>query len=540
MVLQQRWNSARITSGKERYQGDFYGCDCPFDCRCPGMARHPLRRPADRRLALAPARPPASWTGVLAWRAVGRRPPPACPQNPAAAGLAPTLNTANQSEDCLDLSVYAPTSGAQHRPMMVWFHGGGNEVGTGASYDGSALAADGVVVVTVNYRLGVLDFLATPALDAESLNHGSGDYGLMDQQAALRWVQANIAGFGGDPGNVTVFGQGSGGQDITDHLVSPGATGLFTRAIVESGAYSVQLPTLAVADAEGSAFATAVGCASTTDASCLRALPLSSILAGEEGPGSPYLSQNVLRYEPNIGTAILPTQPIEATALGQEQRVPLIVGTNHDEARALVAGEFDIAGAPLTASGYPAAITRVSGNSQLTPLIEVVYPLVAYPTLDLAFSAVFTDVGFSCISLLNDQLLSLRAPVYAYKFDDENAASLSLPSDPVLPLDAVTTTELPFLWPNLVGTGGASRGSFTAAEQVLAVEMRAAWTGFATGGNPNGVGVTPWSAFSPLLDRTHEFVPGATADRTGFAALHECDFWEPLDVAKAGMPEPTP
>lgn len=479
---------------------------------------------------------PASWSGVLTADTL----PPACPQNPASTALAPTLNTANQSEACLDLSVYAPASGTGHRPVMVWFHGGGNENGTGASYDGSALAGGDVVVVTVNYRLGALGFLATPALDAESPNHASGDYGLMDQQAALRWVQANIAGFGGDPTNVTVFGQGSGGQDITDHLVSPTATGLFARAIVESGAYGVQLPTLAVADAEGAAFATAAGCPGTTDAACLRALPLSTILSNEEGPGSPYLSQNQLRYEPNVGTAVLPTQPIQATALGQQQHVPLIVGTNRDEARASVAAEFDLAGTPLTAAGYPAAIDSVLGSSQLSPLVEAAYPLAAYPTPDLAFSAVFTDVGFSCISLLNDQLFSLRAPIYAYEFADENAASLSLPSDPVLPLDAATTTELPFLWPNLVGTGGASRGSFTAAEQALAVEMRAAWTGFAAGGDPNRAGLTPWNAFSPLLDRTHEFVPGATADHTGFAGFHKCGFWEPLEVAKAGMPETTP
>ena len=472
-----------------------------------------------------------SWSGVMSAGTL----PPAGPQNRAAQGLAPAVATANTSESCLFLNVYAPLAGAANLPVMVWFHGGGNEVGTGSSYDGSALVQNGVIVVTVNYRLGILGFLAHPALDAETPDHASGDYGLMDQQAALRWVRDNIAAFGGDPGRVTVFGQGSGGQDIADHLVSPGAAGLFGRAIIESGAYAVLLPTLAAADAEGQAFAAAAGCDSTSDASCLRGLPVATLLKAEVGPGSPYLTANILRFEPNVGTAILPGQPIFAYALGQELRLPVMVGTTHDEARLPVGFEFDATGAPLAPAGYADALASVVGT-QINGLAEQQYPLSAYPTPDLAFSAAFTDVGFSCISRLNDQLLARNALTYTFEFNDPDASDLSLPPDPFLPAGAASTTELPFLWPNLLGSDGAARPAFDGPEQALATEMQLAWTNFAKAGDPNGSGVTAWSPFSILGDRFHSFTPGAVGTTSGFTADHKCDFWEPLEIARALLP----
>ncbi len=475
---------------------------------------------------------PASWSGVLD----ADTPPPACPQAVQASGLTPSGGTANVSEDCLFLNVYAP-SGAARLPVMLWLHGGGNEVGTGSTYDGSALVRNGVIVVTINYRLGLLGFLADPALDAESPLQASGDYGLMDQQAALRWVRQNIASFGGDPSNVTVFGQGAGGQDIVDQLASPGATGMFERAIVESGGYGVQLPTLPGADSQGQSFANSVGCTSTTDASCLRALPLQKLLAGEAGPGSPYVTSNVLRFEPNVGTAILPIQPLFALAFGVLNRVPVIIGTNHDDARLFTAFQYDFAGGPLAASNYDAAIATVVGQ-QISQLVAGTYPLAAYPSPDVAFSSVFTDVGFACISRVTDQLLSSNVPTYTYEFADENASGLLLPADPFLSLGAPDTSELPFLWPNLVGSGGAPATTFTAPEQALSTEMLAAWTNFAKSGNPNGPGVTSWPSYSIASDRFHEFVPDATTNTTSFTSDHKCNFWEPLEIIKALTPAP--
>src|SRR6202042_3165197 len=177
------------------------------------------------------------------------------------------------SEDCLYLNVFTPAANkARNLPVMVWVHGGSLRTGESDDYNPAGLVRDGVVVVTINYRLGALGFLADSAL-ASHPGGPSGNYGLMDQQAALRWVQRNIRGFGGNPRNVTLSGESSGGLSVLSQLVSPGARGLFARAIVESGTYDLTQPTLATAETAGEAFAAKVGCASQS-AACLRALPV--------------------------------------------------------------------------------------------------------------------------------------------------------------------------------------------------------------------------------------------------------------------------
>ncbi len=463
---------------------------------------------------------PASWPGVLQANAL----PPICAQ-PAG-----PLGAASLNEDCLYLNVYAPSSGGSNLPVMVFIHGGAFKSGTGDTYNGSALVQDGVIVVTLNYRLGYLGFLANPALDKES-SSGSGDYGLMDQQAALRWVKANATSFGGDPDRVTVFGQSAGGQSVLDHLASPTAAGLFQRAIIESGSYAFILPSLASADAKGVAFAKAVGCIDDSDASCLRALPVSAIIA-QENPSSSVSAPLGTQFQPNVGTAILPIQPLLGIALGQFNRVPVLQGSNHDEGRLFTAIDFDFKGAPLGASGYDSAIASIV-NPSLVPFVASLYPSGAYPSLDLAFASLFTDATFSCAALSFNQLLSLKVPTYAYEFADEDAARLSLPTDPFLPLGATHGSELPFLWANLIGTGIPAGASLTIAEQQLAVQMRAAWTNFAKSGTPNGPGVTQWPQFETVSNLVHELVPPTPYANSGFSKDHKCEIWEPLLALEA-------
>ncbi len=483
----------------------------------------PYAQPPLGPLRWAPPRP-VSWPGVLQADTL----PSPCPQNPG------DFSVASTDENCLFLNIYAPVSGARNLPVMVWIHGGADETGTGDEYDGTALVQDGVIVVTINYRLGYLGFLAHPALDAESFGRASGDYGLMDQQAALRWVRDNIAAFGGNPGRVTVFGESAGGQNILDHLVSPGATGLFQRAIIESGAYAVQLPSLATADRAGVAFATAAGCTSTTDAACLRALPVSAILAAEAA-GAPGSAASLTQFEPNVGTAVLPVQPLIAIAAGVLNRVPVMQGSNHDEARLFTALEFDSTGRPLAASGYDQAIAGLVG-APITPFVASIYPLAHYPTPDLAYATLFTDVGFSCSARGFDQLLSRSVPVYNYEFSDENAGALLLPADPFLAFGAPHTSELPFLWPLLPGSNGVSGSLMTPAEMELATQMRAAWTNFARSGNPNGPGVAPWTAYDSRTDRFQELIPPGAAASTGFNADHKCAVWEPILTLDGVLP----
>jgi para-nitrobenzyl esterase len=224
----------------------------------------PYAAPPTGNLRWRPPQPAAAWSGVRDATKFG----PSCPQ--ATMGN-PFLPPGPISEDCLYLNVYTPAArpGA-NRPVLVWIHGGGLVQDGARNYDGTKLAADGTVVVTINYRLGALGFLAHPAL-ASRPGGAAGNYGLMDQQAALRWVQRNIAQFGGDPRNVTIAGQSAGGLSVLAQMVSPGARGLFQRAIVQSGTFALNQQPLATAEAAGETFAKNAGCQDQT-AACLRAV----------------------------------------------------------------------------------------------------------------------------------------------------------------------------------------------------------------------------------------------------------------------------
>src|SRR5579875_794989 len=275
----------------------------------------PYAAPPVGALRWRPPQPAASWSGVRDATTFA----PHCPQPASPFGEAST------SEDCLYLNVFTPSQRAAGPgyPVMVWIHGGAFVSGESNDYDPTQLVEDGVTVVTFNYRLGALGFLAHPAL--ADANGQSGDYGLMDQQAALRWVQRNIASFGGDPRSVTIFGESAGGLSVLAQVASPQARGLFDRAIVESGSYNLSQASLASAEAAGEAFAAKAGCASQT-AACLRSLPVSTILADQDAAG----------YTPNINTEVLPETLETAFAAGDFNRVPIVNGTNHDEWRLFV------------------------------------------------------------------------------------------------------------------------------------------------------------------------------------------------------------
>src|ERR1700733_5017563 len=247
-----------------------------------------------------------------------------CPQPASPFGIEST------TEDCLFLNVFTEDTSdfRQLRPVMVWIHGGALVTGESNDYDPTVMVQDGVIVVTINYRLGALGFLAHPALASDPSS--AGDYGLMDQQLAMRWVRDNIVFFGGDPFNITIFGESAGGLSVFSQLTSPSAANLFQKAIIESGAYNLSTQTLATAEAAGATFATATGCGSQT-AACLRALPVPAILASENPAG----------YTPNIDGDFLPLSLNAALATGQFNRVPVIHGSNHDEWRLFTAIDFD-------------------------------------------------------------------------------------------------------------------------------------------------------------------------------------------------------
>ena len=463
----------------------------------------PYAAPPVGALRWQPPQPAASWSGVRAATQFA----PHCPQ------VAGPFGEASTSEDCLYLNVFTPTGGGRH-PVMVWIHGGALVSGESNDYDPTALVADGVTVVTINYLLGALGFLAHPAL--AGANGQSGDYGLMDQQAALRWVQRNIANFGGDPRNVTIFGESAGGLSVLSQVASPQARGLFQKAIAESGSYNLTQASLASAETAGEAFATKAGCASQT-AACLRSLPVSTILADQDASG----------YTPNINSEVLPTSIGTAFATGNFNRVPIINGTNHDEWRLFVALS-ELEGNPVTAANYQSMISStLSVPAAVAAIIAAQYPLTAYSSPSVALGAVGTDAIFACPALSIDESVSKFVPTFAYEFNDENAPENFLP--PVsFPYGAAHATEIQYL----MGLPTAAfPGTLTAQQQQLAATMKGYWTNFAKRGVPGSFGSPFWPLFNTVTQRMQSLVPPVPQTETDFATTHKCAFWTALEAA---------
>jgi para-nitrobenzyl esterase len=468
----------------------------------------PYAAPPTGHLRWRAPRPPADWTGVRDATEFA----PNCPQPPRP----PTIGVTN--EDCLYLNVSTPRLGTgegRGRPVLVWIHGGGLRSGAGRDYDPTKLAANGIVVVTVNYRLGALGFLAHPAL-ASSPGGPTGNYGLMDQQAALRWVGSNIARFGGDPDNVTIAGESAGGLSVLAQLVSRGARGLFQRAIVQSGSFALTQQSLASAEAAGEAFASSAGCPDQT-AACLRHLPVADIVDNFTTDAIPGVVDGKVLTE-SVGTAL---------AAGRFARVPILNGTNHDEERIFVALGFTVSGGtdvpirerPVTAENYQRNIAFVLGASEArAAAIAAEYPLDAYATPTVAFSMLVADANFACPALQIDDWTAARVPTFAYEFNDD-AAPLPLP----LPLDppvATHTAELAYLFDL---PGATFSGPFSPDQLELAAGMRAAWASFARRGDPSTAAV-PWPSVGNGA-HVMSLVPPKPQVETDFAPRHHCPFW---------------
>src|SRR5215831_7420660 len=458
--------------------------------------------PVGARRWQAPA-PVSPWTATLQATAAG----PNCPQPPYPPGAPPS---AAMNEDCLTLNIHVPMNAGPALPVMVEIHGGGFVIGTPPN--GAHVAEAGrVIMVAIHYRLGILGFLVD-----RPLGEHSGDYGLLDQQAALRWVQRNIARFGGDPRNVTLFGESAGGLSVLSQIASPQARGLFERAIVESGSYNLTQAPLASAEAAGEAFAAKAGCASQT-AACLRILPVSIILA----------DQNAAGYTPNINSEVLPESLGAAFATGNFSRVPIINGTNRDEWRLFVALS-ELEGNPVTASNYQSMISSTLGVPPVVAaIIAAEYPLTAFPSPSIALGAVGTDAIFACPALSIDQSVSRFVPTFAYEFNDENAPENFLP--PVsFPYGAAHASELQYLF----GLPTAAfPGTLSAQQQQLAAIMKAYWTDFAELGFPSSSGTPFWPPFNNLTQKMQSLAPPAPQTETNFASTHNCAFWTALEAA---------
>jgi para-nitrobenzyl esterase len=437
-----------------------------------------------------PPQPAAKWTGPRDATKLG----PACPQFASSLTGGPAKYDATTSEDCLTLDVWAPHAIASPRPVMVWIHGGGYQSGSGGepTYEGTILSEAGdVVVVTLNYRLGPLGFAAHPALSSEDPAHAaSGNYGILDQRAALAWVKKNIAAFGGDPQNVTVFGESAGAMSVCMQLVSPGSAGLYERAIAESGICPIfPLATRAAAEAQGQALAGALGCKGD-DASvraCLRqktpeeivtALPLKKEIIFGEG----------VSWGPHVDGLELPDQPRAILEAKKEAKVPLLLGSNEDEGTLFV----KVLGAHFPdAASLEGTFQGLFGDAT-AKAIAGHYHFDAAKDLDAVATQILGD-AFVCDARRTARLHEAAGnPVYLYHFVHPYA--VLIPG-----LGAFHSAELPFVWGNPYLLTNLKED-----ELPLSQAMQGYWTRFAAAADPNAgapAGAVAWPRYAAAADQ---------------------------------------
>ena len=420
-------------------------------------------------------------------------------------------------EDCLTLNVWTPASTGSPRPVMVWIHGGSFTGGSGNIYDARWLVSRGdIVVVTINYRLGTLGFLAHPALGPPG---EVGNYGLQDQQAALRWVRDNIANFGGDPDKVTVAGESAGGMSVCDHLVAPGSKGLFRAAIIQSAPCQAQAD-LQKAEQSSTEYAARAGCGDPkTAADCLRSLPIDKL----REPVTFYnIGQDTLPG-PVSGTAVLPVNPVTAIANNDAARVPVLMGTNRDEFTLFVALQYLRDGKNYTAEQYPGLLRETFGANAVS--VGEHYPLSDYDNnVPVAYSAAVTDGVFACVNERMSEDLARGGPVFAYEFNDRDAPAPESMRTLPFPVGASHSLELRFLF----DVGGAP--PMDAAQQTLSDQMIDYWSQFIATAVPRAGGQPGWPALG--ADKASQpwmsLQPDGNRVVTTFDESHQCPFWASL------------
>ena len=456
----------------------------------------------------------APWTNVREAVVVGS----ACPQA--------SLAGSSDDENCLFANVWAPT-GATHLPVMVWLHGGGFVFGSGGDpyYDGATLAANGVIVVTLNYRLGLFGFLAHPALlDDDPSFPTAGNYGLEDQRAALQWIQRNIAAFGGDPAKVTLFGESAGGLSTCIHYLSSRTSGLFRAAISESGLCTspiLELPA-PVAQAQATLLAEALGCPGS-DASaiaCMRGksadelLAAPAMVAGAVTPGGSFFQAITLPGSlPNVDGFVISQASATLAAAARFEPRPLLLGNVKDEGTLFTAALFATPVADETE--YRAALATLFADGVVDAIVAH-YPVTAFTSANAALSQVISDGFFHCPSARFSRAVVRRGAV-EYRYSFEQTLTTPIAAD----LGVFHSSELPFVF----GNDNFPLGKIGDAT-ALATAMQHYWTQFATFATPNYEGAVTWPMYS--LTNEPQLVLAPTLTTATNLDDDACGLWDSL------------
>ncbi|HXP86966.1 MAG TPA: carboxylesterase family protein [Bryobacteraceae bacterium] len=459
----------------------------------------PYAAPPVGALRWKPPQPVAHWDTVRSATDYGSP----CPQPPILERMW-GIRYEKQSEDCLTLNVWTAARAAQERrPVMLWIHGGdfiagssGGPAATAASTDGSVLARQGVVVVSLNYRLGPFGFLALPALSHESPQHASGNYGMLDQVAALEWVKRNIGAFGGDSGNVTIFGESAGAGSVCWLMASPLARGLFQRAIAESPVVFIGAVPLTGAEQSG---VKVFG----DDLAALRAKSTTAIMDAAKFQDDVFFGSGTY-WGPIVDGSAIPQDPATVFRDGRQAPVALIAGTNADEGTV-----FTTAFVYSNVLAYRALLTQ--RYSSLSSTVFALYPAYFNPQVRPAMTRLLTDSMFltSARRMVRAQA-SVNAATYLYHFTRVS------PYARLYSLGSYHGAEIPYVFGTVDLVNALIPGAYDNQDRDLARSMSAAWVRFASTGNPNGAGFPGWSAYMTVADPHLEF--GDTI-RPG-AALH--------------------
>ena len=477
--------------------------------KTPGVVAYkgiPFAAPPVRSLRWREPQPVVPWQGVRKADQLSSE----CMQNAGNPKAAFSWGPTQASEDCLYLNVWTPAkSGSARLPVMVWIHGGAFQVGYGGSkfIDGEGLAAQGVVLVTINYRLNVFGFLAHPDLSRESQHHASGNYGTLDQITALQWVQKNIAAFGGDPANVTLFGQSAGAASVCGIMASPLAKGLFVRAIGESMGCFGGMPKMAAAEQAGAKYLAAANASSIAD---LRGKPAEELLN----------IKGDFPFRPVVDGYVWSRDTASIFHDGQQNRVPVVVGSNSDEGTALGVP-------PESSEDFTAAVKR-QYKDQADELLKF-FPASSNAEALKSFYALQRDMMAFQERMWARDVARSGQTAYRYYFSHNSPIPEGMYSEQARnALGAFHTVEIVYVFRNL----DARPWPWTDTERKLSQVMSAYWINFAKKGDPNGAGLPKWPATTATNDVLLEFGQGPTP------ALHQgldtprLDFLESMETKR--------